>query len=170
MEQLQSLWSSIGQYIIPIAFILSWVIQITPIKFNPWTKLFKWIGKLITEDTDKNIKQLIKKTTELESTITQVQNDFKTETVAIRKGIDENEKDRIRWEVLDFANSCRNGRRHTKDEFQHIITLNDKYKTLLEKTNDKNGVFEVEYQYILNLYNRQLKEDDFLSQNYFTQG
>ena len=170
MEQLQSLWSSIGRYIIPIAFILSWVIQITPIKLNPWTKLFKWIGKLITEDSDKNIKQLILKTAELESTIASVQNDFKIETTAIRRGIDENEKDRIRWEVLDFANSCRNGRRHTKDEFQHIIALNDKYKTLLEKTNDKNGVFEVEYQYILNLYNRQLKEDDFLSENYFTQG
>lgn len=170
MEQLQSLWSSIGQYIIPIAFILSLIIQIVPIKINPWTKIFKWIGKLITEDTDKNIKQLIKKTTELESTITSVQNDFKTETTAIIKGIDENEKDRIRWEVLNFANSCRNGRRHTKDEFQHIIALNDKYKTLLEKTNDKNGVFEVEYQYILNLYNKYLREDDFLSEDYFTQG
>ena len=44
------------------------------------------------------------------------------------------EKDRIRYEVLDFANSCRNGRRHTKDEFQHIIDLNDKYEVLLDKT------------------------------------
>ena len=89
MEQLQNLWSLIGQHIIPIAFILSLIIQIVPIKINPWTRIFKWIGKLITEDTDKNIKQLIKKTTELESTIASVQNDFKTETTAIRKGIDE---------------------------------------------------------------------------------
>ena len=50
------------------------------------------------------------------------------------------------------------------------MNLNDKYRTLLEKTNDKNGVFEVEYQYILNLYNKYLREDDFLSENYFTQG
>lgn len=168
MEQLQIVGDWIVKHIIQIAFILSFIIQITPIKINPWTKIFKWIGKLITEDTDKNIKQLIKKTTELESTITSVQNDFKIETTAIRKGIDENEKDRIRWEILDFANSCRNGRRHTKDEFQHVIALNDKYKTLLEKTNDKNGVFEVEYQYILNLYNKQLEKNDFLAENYFT--
>ena len=31
------------------------------------------------------------------------------------KRIDENEKDRIRYEILDFANSCHNGRNHTKD-------------------------------------------------------
>ena len=52
------------------------------------------------------------------------------------KAIDENEKDRIRWEILDFANSCHNGRNHTKDEFDHIMILNDKNKALLKKTND----------------------------------
>ena len=76
--------------------------------------------------------------------------------------IETNEKDRIRWEVLDFANSCRNGRRHTKDEFQHIITLNDKYKDLLKKTNDKNGVFDSEYDYIKDLYAERQQKNDFL--------
>jgi len=61
----------------------------------------------------------------------------------LQTNMNENEKDRIRWEILDFANSCRNGRKHTKDEFQHIITLNDKYKNLLALTGDKNGVFEM---------------------------
>ena len=73
------------------------------------------------------------------------------------------EKDRIRYEVLDFANSCRNGRRHTKDEFQHIIDLNDKYEVLLGKTQDSNGVFAEEYHYILGLYHRCQAENDFLA-------
>jgi len=76
--------------------------------------------------------------------------------------IEENEKDRIRWEILDFANSCRNGRKHTKDEYQHIIALNDKYKDLLEKTGDKNGVFEAEYEYIKKLYAERQEKNDFL--------
>ena len=66
--------------------------------------------------------------------------------------MDENEKDRIRWEILDFANSCRNNQQHTKDEFQHIITLNDKYEKLLALTGDTNGVFEAEYRYIQKIY------------------
>ena len=76
--------------------------------------------------------------------------------------IDENEKDRIRWEILDFANSCRTGRPHTKDEFQHIMALNDKYKKLLEATHDINGVFDIEYKYISKLYEEKLLTNDFL--------
>lgn len=68
------------------------IIQIIPIKINPWSALLKWIGKLVTGNACGKIDDLIKQ-------------------------VDENEKDRIRWEVLDFANSCRNNRRHTRDEF-----------------------------------------------------
>lgn len=32
------------------------------------------------------------------------------------------------------------------------IALNEKYKTLIEKTNDSNGVFEADYEYIVELY------------------
>ena len=88
--------------------------------------------------------------------------DMKKEITEIRAQQWADEKDRIRYEVLDFANSCRNGRRHTRDEFQHIISLNDKYEELLARTNDKNGVFEEEYGYIVNLYHKCQVENDFL--------
>jgi hypothetical protein len=80
----------------------------------------------------------------------------------LQTNMNENEKDRIRWEILDFANSCRNGRKHTKNEFQHIITLNDKYKNLLALTGDKNGVFEMEYDFIKKLYAERQEKNDFL--------
>jgi len=76
--------------------------------------------------------------------------------------MNENEKDRIRWEILDFANSCRNNQQHTKDEFQHIITLNDKYEKLLALTGDTNGVFEAEYRYIQKIYTECQEKNDFL--------
>lgn len=78
------------------------------------------------------------------------------------KAIDENEKDRIRWEILDFANSCHLGRNHTKDEFDHIMTLNDKYKKLLKKTEDSNGVFDIEYKFISELYEEKRRDNNFL--------
>ena len=141
----------IGHNIVQLILLLSIFIQIAPIKLNPWSTLFKWIGKIITQESDKKIDELIKKTNSLEANIQTVQTN-----------LNENEKDRIRWEILDFANSCRNGRRHTKDEFEHIITLNKKYKNLLKLTNDENGVFEVEYEYIKELYAQKLKTNDFL--------
>lgn len=76
--------------------------------------------------------------------------------------IDRNEMDRIRWEVLDFANSCRNKRKHTKAEFDHIIELNKKYTALLTRTNEENGVFEEDYRYILDIYHECYEENKFI--------
>ena len=78
------------------------------------------------------------------------------------KTIDENEIDRIRWEILDFANSCRNQRRHTKDEFDHIIEINGKYHAILERRNMKNGIIDLEYDYIVKLYRRCQEKNSFL--------
>ena len=80
----------------------------------------------------------------------------------MRNDIDSNEKDRIRWEILDFANSCRNGRNHSHDEFKHIAELHDKYTALLAKTGDENGVFTTEYQWITTVYQEKLKDNSFL--------
>jgi hypothetical protein len=134
----------IGKNLWTIIIVISIFIQITPIKVNPWSALFKWIGKTITGNACSKIDGLIDK-------VGKIEKDVKT-----------NEKDRIRWEILDFANSCRNDRKHTRDEFQHIVALNDKYKRLLKETGDSNGVFEVEYNYIQDLYAERLEKNDFL--------
>lgn len=140
-----------GHNIIAVLVGLSALIQITPIKINPWTALFKWIGNKANEDLRNQVGGLNEK-------INSLSKDIDT----LGKQRKEDEKDRIRWEILDFANSCRNGRRHTKDEYLHIIELNDKYKKLLKETNDKNGVFEVEYEYIKELYKERQEKNDFL--------
>jgi hypothetical protein len=134
----------IGKNLWTIIIVVSVFIQITPIKINPWSALFNWIGKTITGNACSKIDGLIDK-------VGKIEKDVKT-----------NEKDRIRWEILDFANSCRNNRKHTRDEFQHIVALNDKYKRLLKETNDSNGVFEVEYNYIQDMYAERLEKNDFL--------
>lgn len=151
MPEPEQILNWIVHNIVQIILVLSIFIQITPIKFNPWSTLFQWVGKIITAESNKKIETLIKDTDSLKKQVTVVQTN-----------LNENEKDRIRWEILDFANSCRNGRRHTKDEFQHIIALNDKYRKLLALTNDKNGVFEMEYDYIKKLYGERQEKNDFL--------
>lgn len=131
--------------LVPFIVILSALIQITPIKWNPITSFVKWFGRIVTEPIDLKIDQL-----------TETMDDLQEE-------VNTNEKDRIRWEVLDFANSCRNGRKHTKEEFVHIIALNDKYKVLLAKTGDQNGVFEADFDYIRRLYDKCQEKNSFLT-------
>ena len=138
-------WTWISSHIIWIVLAFSVFFEITPIKIHPLSSLIKWIGNKLNAGQDEQIKELIKVTDKLQATM------------------DENEKDRIRWEILDFANSCRNDRKHSRDEFQHIIALNDKYHELLSKTGDKNGVFEIEYNWIMSLYRERLEKNDFLN-------
>ena len=127
-----------------IVLALSTVFEISPIKIKPLSAVLKWLGRKLNEDVDKRLQRLEERADDQ------------------RKSIDENEMDRIRWEVLDFANACRNHVRHTKDEFQHIISLNAKYHKLLEKYDQQNGVFDAEYDYILEMYKELQHNNEFL--------
>lgn len=130
---------------VQVFLICSVFIQITPVKWNPITSFIKWLGKLLTHEIQDSVK------------------DIAEQVESLQGDVDANEKDRIRWEILDFANSCRHGREHTHDEYQHIADLHDKYKALLKKTGDKNGVFDTEYAMIDSLYKKHLKNNDFLN-------
>lgn len=128
-----------------VIFAIGLFVQFTPaIKCSPITAIIKWIGKAINGEVLQRIFGL------------EIRADQQ------RKSIDENEMDRIRWEVLDFANACRNHVKHTKDEFHHIIALNEKYHKLLDKYGDENGVFDAEYAYIVELYHDCQRNNSFL--------
>lgn len=128
-----------------VLFVVGMFVQFVPaIKFNPLTSICKWIGRAINGEVLQRIAGL------------------ETRADQQRKSIDQNEMDRIRWEVLDFANACRNHVKHTKDEFQHVIALNEKYHELLDKYDDTNGVFDAEYEYISELYHDCQRNNNFL--------
>lgn len=116
------------------AFVIGMFIQVTPqIRLNP----LGWLGDKINSKIMKRVE-------------------------TVERMVDDNEKDRIRHEILSFANSCRKKGRHTKDEFDHIITLKGKYDALLKKTGDSNGVFDAEYDFIREIYAKCQRENDFL--------
>lgn len=89
--------------------LLASCIKVKPMEVSPMVWLLRKIGNALTGDLRQQLSEMDSK-------------------------IDRNEMDRIRWEVLDFANSCRNKKQHTKSEFEHIIDLNEKYEMLLTRT------------------------------------
>lgn len=174
-QEQQRVITWISNNIWTIIVVGSLFIQIVPIKINPWTALFQWVGKAITSKACGKLDGVISQITDFGSDIDKLKievGNIKLDVDTINGNIDTmtdelrtNEKDRIRWEILDFANSCRNGRKHTYDEFKHIIDLNDKYKKLLGQTGDRNGVFEAEYEYIRKLFEKRQEKNDFLTSN-----
>lgn len=134
-----------------IALAISTLVEITPIKWNPISSLLTWLGKKMNSQVLERVDKQDKKIDSLNEKI-----DF------VDRKIDMNEVDRIRWEILDFANSCRNGRRHTKDEFEHIIQQHVKYHQIIESRDMTNGLITIEYEYIESLYKHCLEKNSFL--------
>lgn len=113
------------------------LIQIAPIKINPWTWLREKLSDLIYGEVRKDIRAVKDEITEMK-----VQN--------------------WRWNVLDFANSCKNGRRHTPDEWQHAISQLAEYERYIERNEIINGVFEEDARYLREEYQEHCRKNDFL--------
>lgn len=123
---------------------LSAFVEITPIKFNPITAILRWLGNRFNGPVMEKLAEQDKAMEE------------------IRDVVDDNEIDRIRWEILDFANSCRQGKKHTMGEFVHIIDLNTKYHNILDRRKLKNGQIDLEYKYIVDIFEECQKRNNFL--------
>lgn len=120
-----------------IVVVLGVFVEITPIKINPISAFLRFVGKTINADLKEDVDRLSLK-------------------------VDENEIDRIRWEILDFANSCRLGKKHTYDEFTHIIEVNTKYHKIIEARDMTNGQLDLEYAYIEEIFKQCQLENKFL--------
>ena len=93
-------------------------VEIAPIKFSPikmlGSVLSRWLG----------ISQLDSKINDL------------------KKEVDANEIDRIKYEILQFSSSLRNGSNRTETDYQHIETIFTKYKN---KGGNSYIMHEMEY-------------------------
>lgn len=119
-------------------------IEISPIKINPLSALIQWFGNAFQKDTRKQLASI----------------SIKLEDVSER--IDKIELNDMRSAILDFSNSCMNERRHTKEEFEHIIDLHSQYEEIISKRGLKNGRVDLAFRYISELYTKCLNENSFL--------
>jgi hypothetical protein len=111
--------------------------EVAPIKINPWKSLFRWIGNAVNGDMRKDLSEL--------------KRDFE-ETKAQDK----------RWRILEFARSCRNGVRHSREEWKHAISELAEYEDYTEEKHIVNGVMEEDAKFLRELYHERLAKNDFL--------
>ena len=128
-----------------ILFLMT-IIQIAPIKINPWDKILVWFGNHMNADIVKRVD-------------------------VIEEKLDEHIKDsseerirKVRADILDFGNACMNGRPHTKEEFEFVISECDQYEKHIEKLQIKNGVATATIREIRRLYEKGIQENSFLKE------
>ncbi len=119
--------------------------EIAPIKLHPVSALLGWLGKKLTGGIQKDIS------------------DLRGDVADLRKDVDEQRMSSIRTLVLDFSNSCLNGRQHTKEEFDHVLEENKVYEKLVQRYGVENEVYTEAYAYIKRIYRKRMDKRDFLS-------
>lgn len=152
--------TTLGDKIVWIAGVLGAVIAIFAIIKKPIANLVKRKRELKDEKDKKLyevigiIDQSVKQSLEQNKEQLLLMDEFTKKLKDIENKVDANEIDRIRWEILNFANICKRQICCNADEFQHIFTLYDKYERLIEENGLKNGLMEVEIDFLRELYKK----------------
>lgn len=146
-EIINSFAGDSGFWIVVIGVVLT-LIEITPIKINPWS----WIGRLFNKDVMKKIDGLQK----------EVQ-DVKNDMINFREELDERNATACRTRILRFGDEILHGVPHSKEHYDQILLDIDSYEEYcLVHQEYKNNVAVATIRRIKNKYEEHLEEDSFL--------
>lgn len=120
------------------------LVEIAPIKVNPWSKVLKWIGDMINHNTQVELAKISKEVSDL------------------KKDFEDKKANDMRWDILNFTNSCRRGNSHSKDEWWHCMGQIKEYEKYTEEKGISNGVIDEDAQYLRELYHERNLKNDFL--------
>lgn len=111
-----------------IFFILT-IIEVTPIKFNPWSFIGGLIGRLLGIEAIKN------------------------QVTALDEKVDENQAINIRVRILRFEDEIQMGKIHSKDSWDQVMDDINRYETYTEShPKFKNNITVASTQHIKNKY------------------
>lgn len=131
--------------------VLLTLIQIAPIKLNPWSWIAQRLGRAFNADVLTELDELKK---EQEGTRTKLEDHIKTD--------EENRADERRANILRFNNELVRGIPHTREEFLEILADIDVYERFCREHPDyKNNRAVHAIANIGRVYDERLKKHDF---------
>lgn len=134
------------QTILAVLAALGIVVDLTPgIKIQPVRWAIRQTGNLMNHDLKKQLDEVEKNLSKVEKDL----QEYKVES----------------WhaEILDFANSCMNHRRHTQEEFHNFFKAHDNYQTYIKENELENGSVDVAFEYVSKIYLHCMETNDFLA-------
>ncbi len=126
-------------------FVLLTLIQIAPVKINPWAAIARWIGKAVNGEVLDKLGRVEKRLDE----------HIKTD--------DERDADLHRTRILQFNTELLRGIKHTKEDFSEILYNIDCYERYCkEHPNYQNNRAVHAIANIGRVYDERLEKHDFL--------
>ena len=123
---------NVGYVAAAIAVLLS-LVQISPIKLNPWDRILGWLGKKINGETEKRLG-------------------------AVEKQIRDMWINQHRQTILTFARECRADIAHSSDEWTNVLNVAEEYERYVKENKVTNGIVTQDTEYLRNLY-QELSRD-----------
>ena len=109
------------------------LVEISPIRLNPWKHILRWVGKIINEDTEKKIDDL--------------QQQERDMWVNNRRN-----------QILIFSREARGGVEHSSDEWTNILNTIADYEAFCLRNKITNGIVKADSEYIRGLYQELSRE------------
>ena len=136
-----------------LAILLS-VVEILPIKINPWSALAKWLGRAINGEVLSTMK-----------TIRAAQKAQADALAAHIKADDERNADGLRERILRFNTELLRGGKHTREDFIEILAVLDGYEAYCTGHPEyRNNRATLAIQNIKRVYVERLQKRDFLGE------
>ena len=116
-----------------LLILLLSLIQIAPVKLNPWDKILGWIGKKTQGEMRKQVSDLQKQITDI--------------WISSHRQC-----------ILTFARECRANIHHDAEEWNHVLSIADEYEVYCESHGVSNGVVKADTRYIRDLYQEMSRD------------
>ncbi len=127
-----------GMFIV-LAVFLS-LVQIAPIKINPWDTILGWIGSKINAGVKKQLDAVSQQSNVQKEEFREFWIDYQREA------------------ILRFSRECSQDMSHSREEWNHILDIIKRYETFCSKHEIANGVIEENSSYLRDLHKKLLQE------------
>lgn len=131
------------KYAIWILFGSGVFFEITPLKIKPISWILSWIGRKINNDVREDIKKI------------------KKDVEVIGKDLQDHIVESMRRDILNFADKLRVNGKRSKEEFDYIIEMHDRYEKYLEENNLDNGKVGLAFEFICEKYKENMDNNSF---------
>lgn len=142
---------------------LATLVQITPIKINPWSTLLNAIGKMLFGEALRSIESHFDK---IDKKIDGMEKSISNQKEAFEKRIDYEDESRAkdkRFRILRFGDEVSHGEKHSEEMFNQIMEdISDYCDYCAEHKGFKNKKAEVTIGIIVEKYRICKQNNDFL--------
>ncbi len=135
-----------------LAVVLMTVIELAPVKVNPWSAIARAIGRAMNADIIKDLADVKKSQAETQKALEE----------HIRED-DERAADSYRERILSFNLELMRNQKHTREDYVDVLAVIDKYHAYCEQhPNYPNSRATHAVANIERVYDERMQKKDFL--------